>query len=364
MQNALKRDMLVGLARDALATIPLPLKETSGDEIVISNFAFIGSYNWKEREQPTIIVPGSPRIWRQSHAQVPFTVENDKEFQIADHNGHRFPAAPLLPILLVVPSSFDWTTVDYVMDRNSLRKLLGWIKGVKEGFRIDCEIIGHTILCSRWEERTRMAANRESYGVGLVERLTELAPGCEGSAEGNHRIVTYNMGGIMLVVRFEVDGCILDGEQTSIHADDGTAPSSESAEVTILHGGAVVPDSSIIEISSKKQGVPGSWRKRYEQMFFAQTPTVYVGTHTNGKFTLLTKKTMRELDYVRQNMQPNLRQLCAAMTDIRNRLLAAQNTRGRVSLVCKDHELKLYEVVEREASLPEKYNALFQDMAK
>ncbi len=77
------------------------------------------------------------------------------------------------------------------MDRNSLRKLLGWVKGLKEGFRIDCEIIGRTILCSRWEERTRMAANRDSYGVGLVERLTELAPGCEESAEGNHRIVTY-----------------------------------------------------------------------------------------------------------------------------------------------------------------------------
>ncbi|KAF8906421.1 hypothetical protein CPB85DRAFT_1436926 [Mucidula mucida] len=341
--------MFADLAQDALATIPLPQKETSGDEIVISDFAFIGSYNWKESEEPTIIVPGSPRIWRQSpEAQAtPFTVGNDKGFHITDHNGHRLPSTPLLPILLVVPpSSFD---CDYVMDRNSLRKLLGWVKGLKEGFRIDCEIIGRTILCSRWEERTRMAANRDSYGVGLVERLTELAPGCEESAEGNHRIVTYNMGGMKLVVRFEVDGCILEdigSEQTSMPTSSSTSPSSDTAPgpVTIVSGGAVVPDSSIIEISSKKQGVPGSWRKR-----------------TNGNFTSITKKTMRELDYVRQNMQPNLRQLCVAMTDIRNRLLDAHK---RVSLVCKDHQLKVYEIVEEGMGLPEKYHVLFQDVPK
>ncbi len=59
MQHTTKRDMFADLAQDALATIPLPQKETSGDEIVISDFAFIGSYNWKESEEPTIIVPGT-----------------------------------------------------------------------------------------------------------------------------------------------------------------------------------------------------------------------------------------------------------------------------------------------------------------
>ncbi len=174
------------------------------------------------------------------------------------------------------------------------------------------------------------------------------------------------MGGMKLVVRFEVDGCILEdigSEQTSMPTNSSTSPSSDTAPgpVTIVSGGAVVPDSSIIEISSKKQGVPGSWRKRYEQMFFSQTPAIYVGTHTNGNFTSITKKTMRELDYVRQNMQPNLRQLCVAMTDIRNRLLDAHK---RVSLVCKDHQLKVYEIVEEGMGLPEKYHVLFQDVPK
>ena len=51
-------------------------------------------------------------------------------------------------------ASIDWSTVDFVTDRNGLRKLLRWAKGTKcDDFRIDTQIAGErTILLNHYTE--------------------------------------------------------------------------------------------------------------------------------------------------------------------------------------------------------------------
>lgn len=114
---------------------------------------------------------------------------------------------PLLPLIRAVQDvesqsgakvedKFDWSSVDFVTDRNGLRKLLRWIVAVSRDpprdFRIDLQLAGSkTVLMSRWEQITKeQPGTRRSYGFNFEEVMTVPSPGCE-SGTGHHRIITY-----------------------------------------------------------------------------------------------------------------------------------------------------------------------------
>jgi len=92
--------------------------------------------------------------------------------------------------------TFDWSSVDFVTDRNGLRKLLRWITAAPgdppRDFRIDVELAGSkTVLLNRWEQITKeQPGTRRSYGFNFEEEMTDPDPGCERGT-GHHRIVTY-----------------------------------------------------------------------------------------------------------------------------------------------------------------------------
>jgi len=91
---------------------------------------------------------------------------------------------------------FDWSSVDFVTDRNGLRKLLRWINAVPgdppRDFRIDMELAGSkTVLLNRWEQITKeQPGTRRSYGFNFEEAMTVPGPGCERGT-GYHRIIAY-----------------------------------------------------------------------------------------------------------------------------------------------------------------------------
>jgi hypothetical protein len=128
---------------------------------------------------------------------MPYQVARDSGVVFVDQNGFRFPNAILLPLIQAVEMTdvdFDWSTVDFVTDRNGLRKLLRWIRkpDAKE-FRIDTQLAGkHTVLFNRWEKRTRetLGQTYSTYGFSFEKASTEPAPGCEEST-GYHRVVKY-----------------------------------------------------------------------------------------------------------------------------------------------------------------------------
>lgn len=85
---------------------------------------------------------------------------------------------------------FDWASVDFVTDRNNLRKLLRWIGGPVNDFRIDVQLAGKTIMLNRWENRYQEQMSGKTYGFNFELASTKAAPGCEKST-GHHRIVQY-----------------------------------------------------------------------------------------------------------------------------------------------------------------------------
>jgi hypothetical protein len=109
------------------------------------------------------------------------------------------PQSTLLPLITAVnkvaegkEKKFDWKSVDFLTDRNGLRKLMRWIGGSDvRDFRIDLQLAGEkTVLFNRWEKRTREAFSGRTFGFSFEKASTEPAPGCRDST-GHHRIITY-----------------------------------------------------------------------------------------------------------------------------------------------------------------------------
>jgi len=151
--------------------------------------------------------PGSPRIW--ADRPLPISVAVDHGYNFVDQNGHRMGSRALFPLIRAVQDvesqsgtegkdKFDWSSVDFVTDRNGLRKLLRWINAIPQAddpprdFRIDIQLAGSkTVLMNRWEQITKeQPGTRRSYGFNFEEATTVPASGCERGT-GHHRIVTY-----------------------------------------------------------------------------------------------------------------------------------------------------------------------------
>lgn len=189
------------------------------EEIVAKDVRYIASYSWLDSKEPTIIVPGevavhhryvsltelvsgSPRVWR--NRPLPYTVTADGGTTCIYLNGERVPSSPLLPMFRAIETiqedpareKLDWSTVDFVTDRNNLRKLLGWIDPdltVAEEFRIDLQLCGiGTVLMQRYEPRMMFNTEQSGFGDTFEIESTRAAPGCEeGALGGHHRIITY-----------------------------------------------------------------------------------------------------------------------------------------------------------------------------
>jgi len=100
------------------------------------------------------------------------------------------PLTPLIVATQTLKRSFDFKTVDFVTDRNNLRKIMRWISGpADQDFRIDVQRVGKTIILQRWEEKSRESA-RPGYAQGFDAATLKVPVDCPGST-GHHRIVTY-----------------------------------------------------------------------------------------------------------------------------------------------------------------------------
>ena len=156
---------------------------------------------------------GSPPIWAEK--STPLIVPRDSGEDFIDQNGHRMRRRfTLLPLIKAVQttatrkkasSTFDWSSVDFVTDRNGLRKLVAWANNKSDNWRIDLQLAGDkTVLINGWPPVTKQSSGRsESYGFSFEKACTHPAPGCE-SGTGHHRIVTYVRSSCVLRVNTPV----------------------------------------------------------------------------------------------------------------------------------------------------------------
>lgn len=128
------------------------------------------------------------------------TVPIDSGRNFIDQNGHRMKKFTLLPLVRAVQDltdqgvtqQFDWPSVDFVTDRSRLRKLLAWVTGFSESWRIDTQLAGaSTVLLSGCAPITKETSGRSnSYGFNFEEASSYSVSGFKNES-GHHRIVTY-----------------------------------------------------------------------------------------------------------------------------------------------------------------------------
>jgi hypothetical protein len=344
---------------------------------------------------------------------MPFTVPQDSSgIVFVDQNGYRMKSMPLLPLIKAVEfmprtqgrsdRDVHWPSVDFVTDRSNLRKLMRWIDGYAgRAFRIDAQLAGNgTVLLSRWETRAREQGLPTSYGFNFEEASTTPAAGCEGTTS-HHRIVKYvsltehlyrdiancsirqNFGGLSMIVRFEVDAFIppvaspvkdidfpdrLEVPEPSTTCSLAVPSPLSSADqrnpLTILQGGAMVPQSSLIEVksSSQKSATKQKWAEIYPQLYLSQTPWLYKAIHRDGQFYTIRKTQLgsSELADVAVRSKLRFQKLRLALQVIKN-IVIKSGAQGRLSLVLENRELVVFNRRSEASCLPKDIMALFQE---
>lgn len=295
---------MIEIAREDTKNFTVP------DSAEIGNVKHLASYNWVEKPSPTIAVPGSPSLWLPLNS--PRRVAKDSGLVYINQNAARYPERPLEPLfraLFVSNPSFDIGSVDIVTDRNNLRKLLKFVDNASAGedldaFVIHVEHIQDTALLSRVERNNskRIKPNEfVGYGHEFEKAQTrELIPG----STGHHRIVSYDLGGLNLIVRHETDA--YEGEQSAPMPLDTAVQSSEDnlsaaleslslfserdsdghdrADLVVLDGGRVVPIEQTLEIKTRVSLKPIELKDVAPQLWFSQTPKLVRAYHQSGRF--------------------------------------------------------------------------------
>ncbi|KAK0244586.1 hypothetical protein EDD85DRAFT_876195 [Armillaria nabsnona] len=403
------KSIFEGLDTKCIQMLTVPSLDTTDVAIDIKDVEYIGSYNWIKDPNsasdvldpsPTILVPGSPPEWQNK--AVPYSVPADNGTFFSDQNGFQMPSAILLPLIVAVETvaedkkepPFDWSSVDFVTDRNCLRKLLRWIgggnneKSMKE-FRIDMQLSGKkTVLLNRWDKRYREQASGYTYGYSFENHTTKPASGCESST-GHHRIITYDLGGFKMVVRFEVDACMptKPGHTTKRIpvASSSSSPTTvdvlsdllsgvkigppttsviavtPSRSLTVKSGGSYVPQNAILELTtiSERRRPQFDWYEQYPQLFLSQTPRHFLGIHNLGRFRAVEKNELSALTNQAKMVQPSLNKLVKVLMTIQA-LVVKKGKTGRLTLIRDGEWLRVYERRSQEGCLPEEYLAKFE----
>lgn len=200
----------------------------------------------------------------------------------------------------------------------------------------------------------------------------------------HHRIVTYNLGDLKCMVRFEVDAYIGNGDSESTtpprmsHDNKveeaspipsptepiGIVPSTTSPEgksdnsLQVINRGRTVPDSSVAEIKCRKHSYPNSnytFRPLWPQLWISQTKNVMVGYHTDGKITVSipVQDVTDELEKWEIENNQRLRNMIQVIKTAKQ---FAMNVKGGKCMLIYEkgqQNLKLYERREGDFVLPE-----------
>jgi len=343
----------------------------------------IASYSWLDKSTPTISVPGGPAVWVDRN--LPLRCQQDTGMVFINQAAFRCPDSPLTPLVECVrywQPTFDFSAMDIVTDRNNLRKLLSWAQGSVEEFRIDLQRAGKgTVLFMRWQPQTR-----EISGPVFVNSFRKAVTRVKTPSEGYHRIVSYDLGELNVLVRFEVDACydtqssstvddlvsLTNSLSLSNSASSSSQPIKKNGIEIIRSGDELVNQEDLVEVATRSASSRHSfeWLNKYPQLYLSNTPTFVVGFHARGTFTSIEKFTTddtsnAEIKRARQEMQPGLNKLAVTLGLIRDKVLeltdedATGDRSGRLlALVCQGRKLAIYERTEG-PKLPENLLELF-----
>ncbi|KAL5339453.1 hypothetical protein BJX70DRAFT_387886 [Aspergillus crustosus] len=292
----------------------------------------------------TVSITGVKRLssynWIEAAASTP-TIARDSGLVYIAQNAARHPQSPLEPLfraLYVADPSFDLASVALVSDRNNIRKLLSFVnptlaKGGLEYFTIEVEIAGDSYFgeISPHEFKGYGHEFEEAYTTEQVDDST-----------GHHWIISYQLGGLKPVVRYETDGFIVmppkvspastrPPTSTQEHGDisrllDSLSLSSAKKQsfaasdksiLRIMEEGQVIPIESTLEIKTRTFKKMITVDEVLPQMWTSQTPNLVHAYHRNGVFERPeVENVTEEMKSWEKDHQMDLAKLATLLKDI------------------------------------------------
>ncbi|KAK2597170.1 hypothetical protein N8I77_013033 [Diaporthe amygdali] len=206
-------------AGDAVDTVTMASLEPSDSETIIlssDQYNLICSYNWVNKTQPAVYVPGGAPIFEE--ISLPATVKPDSGRQFVDQNAARIPDYPFEVVFQaaeMMNPTVRFDDIDVLTNRNSLRKFFEFCKGrAQDSFRVNLYLVNNTLIIERCVRSTTeflYGSGGSGFGHNFEKAATRLPPGLENSL-GHHRVLQYDFGGLKCAVRFEVDASYKDPE--------------------------------------------------------------------------------------------------------------------------------------------------------
>ncbi len=200
-----------------------------------------------------------------------------------------------------------------------------------------------------------------------------------------------DLGGLKMVVRFEVDACIPQStadNATSSLLSQPTSPrippastnvdsltdllsnldvtsqseassQSQNTAIAVIRAGSQVPQSSLVELTTRsfKYVNEFDWQEAYPQLFLSWTPHLFLAVHDRGTFESMVKHKLgatelRNLE-TSPRTQQSFRKLVETLKTMQT-LVRRHGRRGRLSLVCQaDGTLNVFERTSPQGCLPD-----------
>ncbi|EMT74598.1 hypothetical protein NOF04DRAFT_1042239 [Fusarium oxysporum II5] len=332
---------------DVIERITQDSLKSDGDHVGIENVKLVASYNWISSSSPEIIIPGQPPRWTPPKG--PSKLPGDSGEYYRDVNAAAFPKHPLEPaIVSVMKMNPSPIPVNIVACGSTIGNLLRFARGVglDRPFRMLVEKVGETVHLIRRENSPREKIEGvRGYGHTFPEMYTTWDSSVKRSTS-HQRILSYQFGGLDLMVRFEGDGYISSSPVANIvkgHAFDDLESlgiveslSNGTGKLKLSDGGESVPQSSIFDLKTRSVIARGEDHlgEQLPRLWIAQVTQFLLAYHERGFFrdsNIEIKNVEADITEWQDLNQPSLKRLAALLRLIIDKAHASKD--GRLEIV-------------------------------
>ncbi|KAK3672104.1 hypothetical protein LTR78_008075 [Recurvomyces mirabilis] len=297
----------------------------------------IASFNWLDKKDPTIVVPGGPPVW--TPLSEPVQLQEDSGDYLRDPNGARYPTNPLDPAvwaLLVQKSSFQTSEVDIFACGSTLGNLLRFVRKVDKPFRFTIQKVGNTVFFVRRENKhdERIIGVR-GYGHSFPEAYTKWSSEVKGSAS-HQRLIKYDFDGLACVVRFEGDGYLPDLASADEHDETSPLTIPELARLSMQLGGRPVPQEAIFDLKTRsvRRILNDVLGEELPRLWLTQIPNFILAFHDRGTFhDIRVQDVRKEVQNWEKQNQGMLQQFAALLRKLVDHVMDSPD--GRCEVRCK-----------------------------
>lgn len=292
--------------------------------ITKSNFTTLSSYTWLDLPDrlPALLVPGQPP--HLSEPEFPLALHPNCGLILSNANAYYHPTHPLTPLFLALHQSepeYNLSFTDVICDRNNMRTIFAWAdrKLTASFATIAVELVNNTLLLTRMDScapGTVIDPYRNPSGIQYGHEFEEAMTRSGEKGEGtHHRISSYELGGLNIIMRYEVDAWDSQhGNATSYHthATDGVVSNTSTihprghssplipwSQPRIIPHGALVPQETLIELKTRMAARGMKFSDNMAQLWFSQTDHIILGRHEDGVFGRLEEQHVDD-DYRKQ----------------------------------------------------------------